>query len=383
MSIVSSIGIILTSIALGIGAFGAFCLLARHDLRDRSWPLALLLLSGGVDQLDTLYMLEGGPDHFPALVGLAFPATFLYGPSVYLYLRAMTAPQSPGWDRHAVACLGLPFTVAVATCVVLYTLPLEAKLAILTGGPSETKTPTTAIYLVLLAFFFVTLAIFLFATWRCVVKNLEQTQALFSNIEHRTLSWLRLVFLLMVGAACWAAILEIWRASDAADPWHGVVNALLIILWTFCLVFFGILQRPTLEEAARPIDASAQLDTPSAKYERSGLNDARMTRIADRLQDAMKGEALFRDPDLSLRKLSTKLGITEAHISQTLNEHLGQNFFDFVNAYRVEAAKTALGQGNTPIVEIAFQVGFNARSTFNAAFKKQTGQSPSAFRANL
>jgi AraC-like DNA-binding protein len=83
-----------------------------------------------------------------------------------------------------------------------------------------------------------------------------------------------------------------------------------------------------------------------------------------------------------LRDLSDRLGVSENYLSQTLNEKLGRNFFDFVNAWRVDEAKRLLRENDGPVLAIALEVGFNSRSTFNAAFKKHGGGTPSQFRAD-
>jgi len=67
-------------------------------------------------------------------------------------------------------------------------------------------------------------------------------------------------------------------------------------------------------------------------------------------------------------------------VSETLNKHLGVNFFEFVNRRRIEDACTLLRASEASALTIAYEVGFNSRSTFHAAFKKYVGASPHAFR---
>ncbi|KAB2844021.1 MAG: AraC family transcriptional regulator, partial [Melioribacteraceae bacterium] len=83
----------------------------------------------------------------------------------------------------------------------------------------------------------------------------------------------------------------------------------------------------------------------------------------------------------TIRELAENLNIHPNHLSQIINEKLGQNFFDFINSYRIkEAEKLLLKNGKKTILEIAFEVGFNSKSTFNAAFKKHTGVTPTAYK---
>jgi AraC-like DNA-binding protein len=84
-----------------------------------------------------------------------------------------------------------------------------------------------------------------------------------------------------------------------------------------------------------------------------------------------------------LQKLAERLGISPHHLSQVINERLNQNFFDFVNQYRVGEAKRQLldaKKKHYSIMAIAGDVGFNSKSAFNAAFKKHANVTPSEWR---
>jgi len=103
-------------------------------------------------------------------------------------------------------------------------------------------------------------------------------------------------------------------------------------------------------------------------------------RIAAKVNALMKQDKLYLDANLSLQKLANYLAISPNYISQTLNETLSINFFDFVNQWRIEDAKPKIIANQDTILDIALAVGFNARSSFYKAFKQNTGKTPSEFR---
>ena len=119
---------------------------------------------------------------------------------------------------------------------------------------------------------------------------------------------------------------------------------------------------------------------PAKKYQRSALSTEQATRIADKINRVMKNDKLYLDSGLSLQKLANYVTISPNYISQTLNEKLSVNFFDFVNQWRIEAAKPKIIANNNTVLDIALEVGFNARSSFYKAFKQETGQTPSEYR---
>jgi AraC-like DNA-binding protein len=124
----------------------------------------------------------------------------------------------------------------------------------------------------------------------------------------------------------------------------------------------------------------------TAKYLLSNLESAKAAAYQKKLEECMQSEKLYLNPELTLTILADKLSIPVKHLSQIINEHFGQNFNDFVNSYRIRAAISKLSDAKTredKLLKIAFESGFNSKSVFNAAFKKNTGFSPSEFRQRL
>ena len=120
-----------------------------------------------------------------------------------------------------------------------------------------------------------------------------------------------------------------------------------------------------------------------SKYEKSGLSEETKNDISKRLKETMKKQRLYLEPDLTLNKLAEILNVSQNHLSQVINEVFGKNFFDFVNGYRIEEAKKFLTSHETQdwtILAIAYEVGFQSKSTFNAVFKKIVDMTPSQYK---
>jgi YesN/AraC family two-component response regulator len=116
------------------------------------------------------------------------------------------------------------------------------------------------------------------------------------------------------------------------------------------------------------------------KYDRSALSEEQSQRIADKINATMQQEQLHLDSSLSLHKLAQHVAISPNYISQTLNETMGTNFFDFVNKWRIETAKPKIIANEDTVLNIAMEVGFNARSSFYKVFKKEIGKTPTEYR---
>jgi len=118
------------------------------------------------------------------------------------------------------------------------------------------------------------------------------------------------------------------------------------------------------------------------KYEHSHLGKAESVALKKRLQEWMVREEPFLNPDITLSRLAEELDCQAKDLSQVINEGFDRNFNDFINGYRVEMAKKLLLESEDPVIlELAYDVGFNSKSSFNASFKKLTGCSPTEFRS--
>jgi AraC-like DNA-binding protein len=94
----------------------------------------------------------------------------------------------------------------------------------------------------------------------------------------------------------------------------------------------------------------------------------------------------YLDPNFKLSRLAQALAIPKHHLSQVLSLGLQRSFYDLLNQYRIKEVVARLndpGYDHQTIIEIAYGVGFNSKSTFNTAFKKYMGQTPSAYRERL
>ncbi len=123
--------------------------------------------------------------------------------------------------------------------------------------------------------------------------------------------------------------------------------------------------------------------SPAPKYQRSSLTKAAAASMQKRLLQAMEEERVYRDSELRLGSLAEQLQISPHHLSQLINEKFGQSFPDFINHYRVREARQLLlapQYRDTYIINIAYEVGFNNKTSFNKAFKSIVGQSPSQFK---
>lgn len=121
--------------------------------------------------------------------------------------------------------------------------------------------------------------------------------------------------------------------------------------------------------------------TEQLKYKSSTLTEDQQRAALEKLKHIMDTEKPFLKPDFSLPQLADSLKLSVHVVSQVINNSLEKSFFEMTAEYRINIAKQLLkDRPNIKIEEIAEQVGYNSKSSFNTAFKKITGKTPSEFR---
>lgn len=129
------------------------------------------------------------------------------------------------------------------------------------------------------------------------------------------------------------------------------------------------------------LETIVQREKHKNRYQKSRLVGVNVEDLEKRLQSVMEEQEAFRDEDLSLPDLAARLDISAHQLSEYINHNLDLNFSRFVNRYRVDAAcRILLAEPRRTVLSVAYDVGFNSKSTFNDAFARHTGMSPGQYR---
>lgn len=120
----------------------------------------------------------------------------------------------------------------------------------------------------------------------------------------------------------------------------------------------------------------------TGKYQKSGLTNALSKELKENLIKLLVEDKIYKENDISLEILAQKLNTTRHNASQIINEHFDMNFFELINKFRIKEAIRILQEdihGSLNIIDVAYEIGYNNKVTFNKAFKKETSHTPSEF----
>ena len=359
-------------------------------------PLALFLLASAILALESImsaYFLEW----YQIYTALSFPVLALLCPSLWFYVEGITSNKP--WKLHIKQARHyFLLWPGLVISVMIMLLSKETHTAIFIDDADAVTPFAIALVVSILVIMLLWLGQCIYTIFRIthrLVAYRKQLKNLFSNNDDRELKWIN--WLLLVAISTWLLFLVTVFSSNLFDNllFNSRVEALLSLLLIWCLAHFGLQQKPGLIENTDSATFSLncqsdgeghyknneeKFNSESKKYQRSALGSEQSTRIADKIDSVMRADKLYLDANLSLQKLAKYVAISPNYISQTLNETLAINFFDFVNQWRIEAAKPKIIANKDTVLNIALDVGFNARSSFYKAFKQETGKTPSEFR---
>lgn len=205
-----------------------------------------------------------------------------------------------------------------------------------------------------------------------ILKNGIPARRMIADFSDWRLTWIRFLFLSLV-----AVIAGKFYASIACDylgSSHRYFTGLSLYFAFICavtsLALYAFMNR-------------SRMFSPAERYRDSTLTDRELESFHRALLAFMDSDQPFLDPDLSLPRLAEMSRIPQKTLSRVINERVGVNFNDFVNEYRIRESCRLLSSrpSGTPVLDILYESGFNSKSTFNDAFKKKTGKTPSEFRA--
>lgn len=381
-----SIGFVNTIIFLGAmqGILLAVILFQRYRELAANRILGLMMLNYSIILLNLLYRELEFYRWCPYLMLLPLALTFCVGPLHYFYTRYLIQPGFRLVRRYWLHFLP-------AGIYLVSTLPalLKSRTELITALEQIEATRhlrESTLFNLAIALHFI---FYMLLTLRELRRFSGKLKFHFSAIEKIRVNWIRNITILVIGVVLEFVFENILLLNGINFSNFFNLTSFLFAIAVYAMGYLGlskteIFANPEIAASMRDL-AQSKDETPEAgrRYEKSGLSPEKAKDYLTRLLDLMRTEKPYTNPDLTLTELAGQLGISPHNLSEVLNTQLQRNFFDFVNGYRVEAVRKILSdptQKHLKILAIAFEAGFNSKTSFNTIFKKETGMTPSGFQ---
>jgi putative ABC transport system permease protein len=304
---------------------------------------------------------------FPRWSWLPLQFSMAPGPLIYLYARKLTWPGfKPGWKNLLhFAPLLLEQSVFV----------LEVKESIKTGTPTYETLTFQHLNPALQLLAFISITVYLYHCGRMIKGFHQRLRANVPGASVYELRWLQR--LLLVFSLLWLLWIP-YVIVDSYYHYHLGIQAFfpLYLLLAVMAIWIGgeAILRPETEVpvmAATPPKPSVPTDLMQ-----KGLG----------LKKAMEIKSFYRDAELTLGSLAEKLDVPPHELSRIINIAFGKNFNDLINEYRIRDVTLKMqdpAYDHITLLGIAFDCGFNSKTTFNRTFKQITGKNPADYKNDL
>jgi len=346
---------------------------------------------------------------FSALTYLYYPilpVILCLIPVFYLYILSVTRNNFRFTIRDSIHFLPAAAILILNTPFLFMTF--AQKIGYLSFAVEFRKSGPLVLYLLIIyiiAIYLVVniqLVVYLILTVKKYRKHLSLIENHYSSTEQIDTSWTRSFMISFLIFFIFNNLLYVIGFSQHRIA--GVLYTASMLLITLFAGIRGLKQKaitisglevieeiPSLspgEEASEPAELTEIIrneKTFALKYQGSPLTPDQKTQLAAKLESLMKNERVFTQSDLTIDQLAERLNTNSKYISQIINEFYHQNYYHYINSYRINEAKSLMtdpANDKYSILGISNIAGFASKSTFNTAFRKFTGITPSEFKNN-
>jgi AraC-like DNA-binding protein len=225
-------------------------------------------------------------------------------------------------------------------------------------------------------------------SWKIIKEHVVAMKDIYSSLNYfRTLNWLKGMCYYFFGFNLFLlSIMLFYKLSESYNlgfvfkkEYYSLIQNILFSFTIYLFTFFIFLEQEY-------ISTEISTEEPILKYSKTGLKKEKSEKLLQEIKSLVERDKLYLNEELRIHDIAKELNESINYISQTLNELEGKNFHQFINEYRIKEVIQRFSNpefNEYPILRIAFDSGFNSKSSFNKVFKEQMGISPKDFRKNL
>ncbi|GAB1858138.1 hypothetical protein MHTCC0001_29750 [Flavobacteriaceae bacterium MHTCC 0001] len=311
---------------------------------------------------------------FPHSFRISSSVALLLGPLLFFYFKCVTQKYefklSDLWHL-------LPTVVLLIFLMPIYVESAPEKLRIMLRLSKTNRAFDEIVFLVKI----ISLICYAYSIWKLQFQKIEINKAL----PHKTTikKWFKNLYRIhiafVVAYLIYGVFAFVIRSEFSIYIYHFQVAAMILMI--LYIAYMAFVQPNIFDNDKTPINTLF-----TVKYEKSGLTEGLSNELKEQLVGLLVEEKIYKRSDINLQILSNKLNTTRHNTSQIINEHFEMNFFELINKFRIKEAIEILKKdvhGNLNIIDVAYEVGYNNKVTFNKAFKKETSFTPTEYIQNI
>lgn len=339
--------------------FATFLATIRGSKPLAQWLLLALMLVFVLEKADQLFRLSGMTAQHPRWAMIGNTVGTLIAPLIYLHVRERTL-RTDRLERRDLL-LATPFLALLIYVIATYhILPFDQKRTLFVEGTIATPVNRFGIPVLIN----LSNLCFLVAAVHRLNRHARGAAFWFSNLDGRVYPGVRAALILMALIIVFH-LLAVFLPQLEFRLALGFGHFLLVNVFALSVLQAGDLAKPPESH-----------DLTETTHERP---DSLFSE--EEIDAVMEAKALHLDPGLTLANLADALNCRPRDLSESLNHGAGRNFYAYVNAWRIrEAKKRLLEEPERSVMEIALESGFNSKSAFHNAFRRELGITPTDWR---
>ncbi|MFD2568952.1 helix-turn-helix domain-containing protein [Pseudotenacibaculum haliotis] len=319
--------------------------------------------------LQSSIILSNNKFKFPDLFFITAGTALFIGPLLYFYFKRISERYRFKWVDivHLIPPL-IPAIYFISLCFITH----REKIDLMFNG-RDVRYTTSIIYAISLIAKAISLSLYAFLIYKVYRRNSKKKIKLHDQIIKWKRNMMRIYFAYTIIFVV-PIILKLSGVELKAYQFPQIILTASTILYMSYVVY---VQPKVFSKKFIFVEVDEQI-----KYQKSGLTNNFSEELKANLLALLHEEKVFKQNDISLDILAEQLDTTRHNISQVINEHFDMNFFHLINKYRIEEAKMILKNDhnrNLHIIDVAYDVGFNNKVTFNKAFKAETNMTPTEY----
>lgn len=305
---------------------------------------------------------------------LADPIVWVVGPLLLLYVKSLFTSSKGLVKAHLIHFIPLIAYFLVITGPIVLSFFIENSYLNYIRSLFDIPSPIFILndtYLIL----YLVLSLRLFSKYKKVIQTNEHT------MNDHAIEWVRylLIGALLVISLDFTIVLCEFIWGDYNFP-LGHITAIALVIFIGYLGYHGINQsRVLVPKSTQP----NPFPEKEKKHHLSSTREQDLRQLKEDFERIMAQHKPYLDEELTLHKLAQYIPTTDKKLSALLNQYMHTTFYDCINGYRVSAVKEKINAcefDNFTLLGIAYECGFNSKTSFNRIFKKETGLSPSEYR---
>lgn len=314
--------------------------------------------------------VSGYQYEYPNTLYASTTFSFLYGPLLYFYFKRIIQKYKLQWSDvlHLI-----PSAVLLFYLLPYYGMSSLEKFNVLLDQTNNNSLSGINIIIIVKI---ISLSLYAFLTFRLYKNSLEKTSQKQKASELWQRNIIAIFMVYVVAYIFYGASITVAFSFPAMAHLQTFVMAALV----FYVAYIAYAQPEIFKGQVTLVDPVILY-----KYKKSGLTPSFSVELRDKLVSLMNEDKVYRQSDINLEKLAELMETTRHNASQVVNEHFGLNFFELMNKYRIAEAMEILQDDShdLSIIQVAYQVGFNNKVTFNKSFKKMVAKTPSQYVTSL